>query len=208
MANITGTGGNDSLNGGAGADTIQGLGGNDDLNGNGGDDNLDGGDGDDFISDFSGSNSILGGLGNDTIWLGSTVAAFAGNVADAGDGDDTFMYQGDGGTLTSLDGGAGADFFHLRAEGGAFSLTLGTGRDRVYFSSFFNHDLTTQFTITDFEVGAAGDRLEFADFILDAGSGWDGSENPFASGHVRLVQSGADTRVEIDKDGGGDGDFD
>jgi len=196
VANFQGTSGDDVIAGTAGADTIDGSGGDDDLNGNGGDD---------FITDFDGANHVLGGLGNDTIWLGSTVAAFAGNVADAGDGDDSFMYQGDGGTLTSLDGGGGADFFHLRAEGGTFSLTLGSGVDRVYFSSFFNKDLDTQFAITDFAAGAGGDRLEFADFILDAGSGWDGTTNPFATGHVRLVQSGADTLVEIDKDGGGDG---
>ncbi len=55
---LTGTGKNDVLNGGAGADTIYGHGGNDRLNGNGGNDTLYGGDGADALG---------GGNGNDTI---------------------------------------------------------------------------------------------------------------------------------------------
>ena len=56
---ITGTGKNDVLNGGAGADTIYGHGGNDRLDGNGGNDTLHGG---------HGADALVGAGGNDTIF--------------------------------------------------------------------------------------------------------------------------------------------
>src|SRR5215510_11517514 len=57
MADITGNGGNETLNGTEAADTISGLGGNDTLNGFGGDDTLIGG---------TGRDTLNGGEGADT----------------------------------------------------------------------------------------------------------------------------------------------
>ncbi|MBI0098529.1 MULTISPECIES: calcium-binding protein [unclassified Snodgrassella] len=57
--NITGTNGNDILNGGVGNDTLYGQSGNDTLNGNDGSDILWGEDGNDILN---------GGNGNDTLW--------------------------------------------------------------------------------------------------------------------------------------------
>lgn len=96
----------DSVNGGAGMDTIKGgaqaetlLGGNgaDHVVGYGGDDMIDGGNGADHLMGRGGDDHIIGGVDNDTL--------------HGGRGDDT------------LDGGAGTDTF-------VFSLTHG-GHDRV-----------------------------------------------------------------------------
>ena len=71
---ITGTSGNDTLTGTSGQDDIEGLGGNDTLTGNGGDDILDGGagndtlygnDGDDVFYIGAGENQLYGGNGAD-----------------------------------------------------------------------------------------------------------------------------------------------
>ncbi len=56
--------------------------------------------------------------------------------------------------------------------------------------------------VTDFTAGAGGDRINL-DGVLTAisANGWDGSSNPFGSGFLRLVQDGADTLVQWDRNG-------
>ena len=56
--------------------------------------------------------------------------------------------------------------------------------------------------ITDFEVGAGKDVLDYADLLRNAATGYDGA-NPFSTGYLQLVQSGADTLVKFDADGAG-----
>ncbi len=77
MANITGNGSNNTLNGTALPDTINGLGGNDTLNGFAGDDTLIGG---------TGSDTLKGGEGSDTYQI------------SVGDGFDTYSDSGTLGT--------------------------------------------------------------------------------------------------------------
>lgn len=81
MATIRGTGGDDTLAGGAGANSILGGGGNDLLLADGGD-------------------TLLGGAGNDRLdasmgtWDGLNVKA---PTLIGGDGDDTYVWNGDDG---------------------------------------------------------------------------------------------------------------
>ena len=82
---ISGTPGDDLLNGTEQADRIEGLGGHDDILGRAGNDYLDGGDGDD---------ELFGGAGDD--------------VADGGEGDDQIDGRGGNDTLT---GGPGRDLY-------------------------------------------------------------------------------------------------
>lgn len=91
-------GGNDTLNGGAGNDFLNGLGGNDTLNGGAGDDILNGGDGNDTLNGGAGNDMIIAGNGNDTINQTST------------DGRDF------------IDGGAGADTYRLTGIAGVAEL--------------------------------------------------------------------------------------
>lgn len=88
MANIYGSNGDDTLNGGSSSDSITAYDGDDVLNGNGGNDTLRGGDGDDTLDGGSGANSIDGGSGNDEIIGGSGADTFSG-----GSGQDTINYS-------------------------------------------------------------------------------------------------------------------
>src|SRR3954471_20472574 len=98
MTTITGTTGNDNLNGGSGADIIDGGAGNDKISGGSGDDILNGGSGSDVVNGDSGNDTLIynlseningskdiytGGSGIDTVlmqltsaeWLDSGVRA-------------------------------------------------------------------------------------------------------------------------------------
>ncbi|MES2946587.1 MAG: calcium-binding protein, partial [Pseudomonadota bacterium] len=95
-----------------------------------------------------------------------------------------------------LDGGAGNDT--LEAGPGKDTLTGGAGTDvfMMYDYSLSEYYLNTTYTITDFVAGAAGDKIYFP---LDPDVTV--LHNLFASGNLRLTQSGADTLIEFDKDG-------
>uniref|UniRef100_UPI000B329119 SdrD B-like domain-containing protein n=1 Tax=Leisingera sp. F5 TaxID=1813816 RepID=UPI000B329119 len=106
-----GTGGNDSILGTRGEDTINGRGGNDVVEGGRGDDNLRG---------AAGNDMLLGGEGDDTI-----NADGQGDVALGGIGDDVLNGQFDDDILF---GGAGDDF--VRGLQGSDFVSGGAGDDR------------------------------------------------------------------------------
>ena len=97
------------------------------------------------------------------------------------DDDSIYAYGGN----DTLNGGAGAD----RMEGGA-------GDDVFAYSALSDADDT----ITDFN--ATGDLFELS--ALMTAIGYIGCD-AVADGYVGLTQSGANTLVQIDADGGGDG---
>ena len=150
MAIITGTGGDDTLNGGSGSDQIFGLGGNDTLNGNGGNDTLDGGTGADTMSGGTGSDIYIVDDSGDVVIENSgegsndevrtTLAAYAltanvenlrytgaGNFTGTGNSENNYIY-GAGGSDT-LYGNDGHDT--LTGNGGDDSLYGGTGHDAL-----------------------------------------------------------------------------
>ena len=43
--------------------------------------------------------------------------------------------------------------------------------------------------------------IDFNAYASSYLSGWDGNSNPFGSGYMQLVQSGADTLLQIDANG-------
>ena len=119
--------------------------------------------------------TYIGTAGNDTI-----IGDATNDVIDGGDGND------------SITGGAGDDI--LTGGKGDDTLTGGLGVDRFYVpSSIYD---TSVDTITDFSAGSGGDNLCFFPPGFTNLSG-----NLFASGHVRLTQSGTDTLLELDTDG-------
>ncbi|HYJ31392.1 MAG TPA: Ig-like domain-containing protein [Allosphingosinicella sp.] len=179
---LSGQAGNDGLFGDSGDDQLSGGADNDSLDGGEGDDDLDGGDGDDFLSDTVGTNSFVGGLGHDQITASST------------DGAQT------------IDGGGGNDTIRLYYRSSASTITTGSGSDTIELS--YADVGTAAIVVTDFTPGAGGDIFKLSGndgSLLSLLSGWDGTSNPFgSSGFLRLEQSGADTLLQWDPDGGGD----
>ncbi|HEY0012003.1 MAG TPA: calcium-binding protein [Allosphingosinicella sp.] len=180
--------GNDRIEGGAGDDILLGGGGDDNVaDGFGGNDLIDGGEGNDVLS-FHGSwnaparqVTVLGGSGNDSAHLSSP----------------------NGGTLT-VDLGEGDDFVNFNSVWGTISVTLGTGRDTLSLSPYRGVDLLDTLTVTDFAAGAGGDVLAFDGWLAANLTGWNGTTNPFTTGHLRLVQTVSGAVLQIDLNGGGD----
>jgi Ca2+-binding RTX toxin-like protein len=207
--------GNGSVTGSSGTDDIFGLGGNDTLRGGGGDDRLWGGfdsdfgdgipdgddrlfgeagndtligaDGNDSLDGGSGDDSLNGGPGNDTLIGGTGRDSFFDsdgfNVLNGGDDNDHFQVFLSVGSASTVTGGAGADFYFL--DPASPSLASGT-TDQNYL-------------ITDFEVGSGGDELYLLGLLALAPTYAGG--DPRALGFLNLVQDGANTRVEWDRDG-------
>lgn len=209
MSTLTGDAGSNKLTGTAFDDTLQGLGGDDTLDGGAGNDLLDGGDGDDDLKGGVGDDTLQGGDGNDTLNGGfgrNRLTAGAGNdrlhsndgtnYLDAGDGNDEINVFG----LTSQNtivAGAGNDVVYAMVDRN--TISLGDGVDRLIYGGVTNGYREEQVDIvTDFKAGANGDVLVFKSNFTNSYTGG----NVFPD-FVRLVQSGADTLVQIDNDGAG-----
>ncbi|MFL6857074.1 MAG: hypothetical protein ACJ8EB_04100, partial [Allosphingosinicella sp.] len=217
----------DQIDGLAGNDRLLGYGGNDHLDGGDGDDRLEGGNGDDVLQGGEGVDTLIGGAGNDVMsgGGGNDVLTESGSGNDTligGDGDDSLQVTRSAGTdQIVVQGGAGNDLLSVSVNGtttvtidlgdgddrvtlggaGIVSLTLGTGRDTVQFSSFAA-PTAGSITITDFAAGANGDRFDL-DGLVARNFYSDGGANPFEGGFLRLVQAGADTILQIDPDSAG-----
>ncbi len=186
---LAGGDGDDELSGEAGNDVLSGDSGNDQLLGGGGKDSIDGGEGNDIVNGGADDDSLTGGEGDDSV--------------DGGDGNDT-LFGGLGTDL--LNGGGGNDSFRLTGRSFATTVTTGLGSDTIEIA---HADVGTEaIIVTDFTPGAGGDKFQLSGddgALLGLLSGWDGSSNPFgASGFLRLEQSGSDTLLQWDSDGGGD----
>jgi Ca2+-binding RTX toxin-like protein len=205
---VNGTDGNDSLVGGFSSDTLSGGAGDDSLVGSNGPDTLYGGDGNDKLTLDGHGGLADGGGGNDDIYLQSPVGAwFPGVVARGGDGiDHIFVSPAFDAAAPAMlvDGGAGNDLIEvaLWPAAAGVGVTGGGGGDIIAMMSGFQG---AAFTIADFSAGAGGDQLDVGLLLQDSMAlGYEGG-NPFASGLVRLMQSGADTLLQWDADGSGSG---
>ncbi|MBM6582484.1 hypothetical protein ILT44_19960, partial [Microvirga sp. BT689] len=148
-------------------------------------DTVDGAGGDDFLFGGSGHDSIIGGQGNDNLEGGS-----GNDTLNGGDGDDTLSdYSG----TNVMDGGAGADTFYNVSSSGSGTDTLsgGEGLDR-YSLNWSSGDAAD--VITDFQTGPGGDVVSIYN-VLPFDLPFDAS--PFASGHLRLIQDGADSILQV-----------
>ena len=140
MAFLSGTAGNNLLNGTANADVILGRAGDDTINGLAGDDALFGNAGNDTISGGAGDDLIFGGRGNDVLRGG-----LGDDRLEGGAGDD------------NLDGGRGQD-----------DLVGGLGADTFDFNNIADSGLTptTWDVIEDFD-RAQGDKVDLSGLNLD-----------------------------------------
>ncbi|MBV1695659.1 MAG: type I secretion C-terminal target domain-containing protein, partial [Hyphomicrobiales bacterium] len=120
---------------------------------------------------------MTGGAGNDTL---------------SGGAGDQIMY-GLGGADT-LSGGAGRDFI----AGGTGADTLTGGSEKDTFAWLGGELGTGVDTITDFTAGSGGDALDISRLL----TGFDAATSVLSQ-FVQLQQSGGNTTVRVDTDGGG-----
>jgi Ca2+-binding RTX toxin-like protein len=171
----------DALDGGAGNDTLRGGGANDDLHGGDGDDQLQGGAGEDTLDGDAGNDLLQGGDGNDRFYIGISASGDK-DTLDGGDGDDQFVYGPGTNSQVTATGGAGRDVY--RPYGEAYYLRAEQG-------------VSYNFSVTDFIAGAGGDKIDLMSAVIGMTAYAGG--NPFAAGnaYARLLQSGANTLVQL-----------
>ena len=196
---------NDTVNGGLGDDTIKGGSSNDSLTGGAGSDFLDGGTGTDTVSYLNEaavsidlSVGIAGGAASGDVY--SNIEIFEGSDT----GNDLIIGNGAGNTFRgmggadSLDGGGGNDT--LDGGAAADSLQGGQGADVFDFNQVGDSTSAAPDTISGFTTG--DDRINLRDIDPSTASGdqaftFIGLAEFTGDGQARLVQSGADTIVEI-----------
>ncbi len=198
---ITGTSGNDTMNGYGQDDTLNGGAGHDILNGNGGEDTLNGGAGDDTILGGLGDDTLNGEAGLDIISGGAGVDVIHGN-----DGDDTLLGQAHGDFLygddgdDTLDGGHGDDTLY---GGDGIDLLLGGSGDDDLFGEADNDTLRGGYGADDLEGGVGNDTLqgEMGDDTLNGGFGDDTLEGGVDDDtYIYIEGDGYDTITETSGD--------
>jgi Ca2+-binding RTX toxin-like protein len=199
---LAGTDGNDTITTGSGDDSVSGGLGNDVISSNGGDDILSGGPGDDTLD---------GGAGTDLLDWSDATGAITHTIGDGGSGSATIAGLGTD-TYTNMEGIIGGSFGDqltgnsannvLIGGGGSDTLTGGGSiSDSDSFVFKFDDLNSGADTITDFTLGAGGDKLNIADLLSGAGIT---PQNFVADPSAYLtVSPGGDTTVSFDADGAG-----
>ncbi len=152
---VDGTG--NSLDGGAGDDTLASWGGDSALYGgagndvlfagDGGGDTLEGGTGDDFLQGGAGDDKLVGGAGSDTLVGGDGNDVYVYNL---GDGIDTISDSSANGQVNTLRFGIGISTTDIILGLGSLRLDLGNG-DIIHISDFDPNDAANSSTIQNFE---------------------------------------------------------
>ena len=205
--------GDDTIYGGDGNDWIRGEEDNDTLYGQGGRDRLYGEAGNDYLDGGASNDFMYGGTGDDTYVVDNASDVVSENASEGTDTVNSYINYTLGSNVENLTLlGTG----NLSASGNSLDNTItgnsgsntiwgGDGADTLTggsSSDTFDFNALSEIgdTITDFEVGASGDVLDFVGILSDVGYG---GADPLGDTRVRLQQSGADTLVQIDTDGGG-----
>jgi len=213
--------------GGAGLDTLSGI---ENLTGSAFADNLTGDAGDNLLSDRRGGNDRFnGGAGDDTLSVhrsgagAATTVTLTGGLGDdmmtfdgAGRYTDTVVFEGQDGAdeisalgafRAKINGGAGNDRVTVDTLGGRFQVKLGSGSDTLVLADTDGGFAASPANLVqDFLAGNGGDILDLTAYLQGGAlTNYTGGDNPFADGHMRLIQSGSRTLLQVDRDGGGNG---
>ncbi len=210
---------------GAGVDTLINI---DRVRGSAFADQLNGSDATDTLDDSAGGNdSIFGNGGDDDISVLRTVDMAASTILlSGGDGDDSIRFDGylrdndvvtlNGGagrdtiysttaSRTTIDAGTDDDHLYIGTLSGSYAVSLGTGIDTLELASTSGEfPVAGAITVSDFAAGAGGDVLDVWLWASSALTNITTYLNPFSDGHLRLIQSGVDTLLQADRDGGSD----
>lgn len=168
----------DTLTGSSATDYFYAGAGDDTLTGNAGNDYIYGEAGADTLNGNDGADWLSGGDGNDILYGGNdndTLYGGDGNDTLNGDGGDDMLYGADG--LDTIYGNGGADTFVFTSD-----------------SAFNNVDV-----VKDFDVSTDNDVLDIANLL--------GAYDPLTDAitdFVQITDSGSDSNVAVDADGGAD----
>ena len=220
---IVASDGADLVRGGLGDDWIEGGEGSDSLDGQYGDDRLFGDGGNDFLNDtLAGDDQLFGGSGNDTLQVvrrnvaGATFPPASNVLLDGGADRDSLFYTGRAVDSATLIGGGDNDTFTIQGAGTVTvdggegddrvsaglgvvqTISLGTGADVLTVRP--NSGTGGSITVTDYSV--ADDRVVLIDYVVSILLNWDRVTNPFATGHLTLVQDGSNAVLRLDRDAG------
>ena len=187
---------------------------------------MDGGDGNDILQLVAGTvtttTSDPDGLSSGATYAlpGRAGTRNADNVTvSAGTGNDRVVLTGV--NTATVDLGTGNDTVSISTLGvagtNAYDITTGTGQDVIWLAGTGAANSSNQATtvarntvVRDFTVGDAGDRFELRNTTAATSyinttnfTGLIGGVNSdlFDSGHMRLVQSGSDILLQVDRDG-------
>lgn len=128
-------GGNDTLSGGEGHDSLYGNGGDDLLTGGAGNDLIYGGYGNDVLDGGDGSDTMNGGMGNDVYWFGRANAGTGANedwIVDTDGSNELYIY---GDYAGKNDGTAGVGLGDLTwtKTGNAWTVSFANGDGDLHF---------------------------------------------------------------------------
>ncbi|HEX8307711.1 MAG TPA: calcium-binding protein, partial [Allosphingosinicella sp.] len=171
----------------------------------GGNDRFYGGEGFDSLSvqryETHAPSTILLDGGADMDVIGFYGARFVDTVTLLGGAGEDHIALQRGGNVT-IDAGAGDDRLSLGFLGAQTTITLGTGADYISINRDYGGNIAGgSITVTDFDTGPGGDRLDLAYYLVSVLQGWDPAINPFATQQLRLVQAGSDSVLQVDVDG-------
>jgi len=186
MANISGTGNNDTITPSNISAGVSGFPTNSDdiIYGQAGNDIIDGGDGNDFIYGGLGNDDLYGGYGTDQIDGGS------GNDRISSDGDGGNYLGGDGNDemisnigygWEKLDGGTGNDTINHSFWGGNYIFDMKTGLTNNFLQKYTNFENVIMGSGNDAVVGTNGNNIMY---------GGDGNDNLNAMGGNDTVYGG------------------
>jgi hypothetical protein len=202
IENLIGSGFTDELRGNSLANRLTDTqGGNDFLRGEGGDDFV--------LLGRSGGGAatsvrLNGGEGNDTLTFNGG-GRFTDTVILEGDVGNDIITANGAGTVT-VQAGAGDDRVTLDTLGGTWTIFLESGVDTLVLAGTGGVFVASSVNrVRDFTTGVGGDVVDLTAY-LDGGALTNLAKNvnPFGDGHLRLLQSGVNTLLQVDRDGGGD----
>jgi Ca2+-binding RTX toxin-like protein len=186
---LSGGDGNDIINGGSDADVLRGDTGDDILNGGSNHDDMDGGTGNDLLNGGTGNDKMRGGDGDDILNGGQGRDRMSGGMGNDrlnGNGSHDRLMGDEGNDW--LIGDRGND----RLIGGAGNdrLTGGQGRDRFIYHAATDLGTGLGDTVTDFEI--LKDRFDLKQLLKGSGGSMQ---------NVRFKQQQEDTLVQVSLDG-------